>query len=140
VKFWDASAIIPLCLLEPRTARVRAIVEEDSAIVAWWATPIECSSALARLRRDAALTRQHEDEARGIVLRLAADWTEIQPGRQVRDAAARILLLHPLRAADALQLAAGLVWVDGRPAQRQFVCFDERLREAAQREGFDVRP
>jgi hypothetical protein len=119
---------------------VKKIAGEDEAIVAWWTTPIECYSAFARLRRDDMLTRAHEDQARQVVARLAADWTEVQPGHQVREAAARVLLLHPLRAADALQLAAGLIWANGRTARHQFVCLDQRLREAAQREGFEVLP
>ena len=42
--------------------------------------------------------------------------------------------------ADALQLGAALKWSRTRPAEHGFVCFDVRLREAAGREGFDVRP
>jgi hypothetical protein len=119
---------------------VKKIVQADGAIVVWWTTPVECYSAFARRRRDDILTRAHEDQARHAVARLAADWTEVQPSRQVRETAARVLLLHPLRATDALQLAAGLLWADGRAAGQHFVCFDERLREAAQREGFEVLP
>lgn len=63
------------CLREPRSAQVRKIAEEDGAIVAWWATPIECYSAFARLRRDAILTRAHENQAREILARLAAERT-----------------------------------------------------------------
>ena len=140
MKFWDASAVIPLCLREPRSARVKEIAEEDGAIVAWWATPIECYSAFARLRRDAVLTRAHENQARELVARLAAEWTEVQPSLRLRELAARTLLLHPLRAADALQLAAGLLWADGGATRQSFVCLDQRLREAAQREGFQVLP
>ena len=140
MKFWDASAVIPLCLREPRSARVKEIAEEDGAIVAWWATPIECYSAFARLRRDAVLTRAHENQAREIVARLATEWTEVQPSLRLRELAARTLLLHPLRAADALQLAAGLLWADGGATRQSFVCLDQRLREAAQREGFQVLP
>jgi len=112
----------------------------DGAIVVWWATPIECYSAFARRRRDDVLSRAHEEQARQIVARLSADWTEIQPSHHVRDAAARALILHPLSAADALQLAAGLLWADGRPAHHEFVCLDQRLREAAHAEGFRVLP
>jgi len=116
------------------------MVVEDVAIVVWWTTPVECCSAFARRRRDNILTRAQEDQARHTVLRLAAEWTEVQPSHQVREAAGRVLLLHPLRAADALQLGAALVWADGRGTGHDFVCLDPRLREAAQREGFQVLP
>ncbi len=100
----------------------------------------DASAIVPRRGRDDVLTRAHEEQARQVVGRLADDWIEIQPSHQVRDAAARALILHPLTAADALQLAAGLLWADGRPAHHDFVCLDQRLREAAQREGFRVLP
>ena len=140
MKFWDASAITPLCVTEPPSPLVKRIAEQDGAVVVWWTTPVECYSALARRRRDEILTRAQEDQARQAVLRLAAEWTEVQPSHQVREAAGRALLLHPLRAADALQLAAALVWADGRVTRHEFVCLDQRLREAAQREGFELLP
>ena len=40
---------------------------------------------------------------------------EVLPAEAVREQAARLLRLHPLRAADALQLAAALVWADSPP-------------------------
>lgn len=140
MRFWDASALIPLCLNEPRTPLLRKVTGKDPAIVAWWGTPVECCSAFARLRRDGILTRAEEDQARHVLTRLAAAWTEIQPGRDVREGAARVLLLHPLRAGDSLQLAAALLWARGRGTPGQFVCLDSRLRDAAQREGFLVIP
>ena len=140
MKFWDASAVIPLCVREPGSSLVRKIAEEDGAIAVWWTTPIECYSAFARRRRDDILTRAHEDQARQAVTRMAADWTEVQPSHQVRETTGRVLLLHPLRTADALQLAAALVWADGRVTRHEFICLDERLRAAAQQEGFRVLP
>lgn len=140
MKFWDASALIPLCLRESHSQIVRRLADDDEAIVVWWTTLVECYSAFARRRRDDAITRAQEEQMRRLVAHLAADWTEIQPGHQVRDAAARALILHSLSAADALQLAAGLLWADGRPARHEFVCLDERLRDAAHAEGFQVLP
>jgi len=64
----------------------------------------------------------------------------IAPGDQLRDRAHRLLAVHALRAADALQLAAALVWADERPAGLEFVSLDDRLGEAARREGFRVVP
>jgi len=105
-----------------------------------WATSTECYSAFARLRRDELLSRAHEDQAREVVRQFSAAWTEVQPSEPLREMAARVLPRHPLRAADALQLAAALVWADGRGMRREFVCVDERLREAAEREGFAILP
>lgn len=140
MKFWDASAVIPLCLDELRTASLRKVAEEDEALVAWWATPVECYSAFARLRREELLTTKEEEQARAVLTALAAEWTEIEPSRTVREQAGRALLLHPLRAADALQLAAALVWSRGQTTGHHFVCLDQRLREAARREGFTLLP
>lgn len=140
MRFWDTSAIIPLCLKEPETPRVRRLAQEDGAIVVWWAAPVECYSAFARLRREKVLTRAQEDQARAIVARLAAVWTEIEPSSEVRDRAGRVLLLHPLRAADSLHLAAALVWTGGSTEDHHFVCLDDRLREAARSEGFLLMP
>ncbi len=138
--FWDASAVIPLCLKEPHSALVKRIAEKDPSLVAWWSTPIECFSAIARMRREGILADEGERRARQIVSSMAAEWTEMQPGNRIREGAARALLLHPLRAADSLQLAAALVWANDRPTGHRFVCLDSRLREAANREGFTVLP
>ena len=140
MKFWDASALMPLCLQERESASLRKIASADEAIVAWWASPIECLSALARLRREDALTSEEEGQAQVILRALAAEWTEVEPSEAVREQAARVLRLHPLRAADSLQLAAALVWCQGEPSHREFVCLDYRLREAGRREGFVVLP
>ena len=140
MKFWDASAIVPLCLRESHSALVRRIADADDAIVVWWTTPVECFAAFARRRRDQILTRAQEEQMRRVVTHLAADWTEIQPSHRVCDAAARALTLHSLSAADALQLAAGLLWANGHPAHHDFVCLDQRLQDAARAEGFQLLP
>ncbi len=104
------------------------------------ATAVECYSALARLRRDEALNSADEAQARTVLHALMAVWTEIEPSVVVREQAGRVLLLHPLRAADAMQLAAAIVWANGQASGHEFVCLNHRLREAAQREGFTVLP
>jgi hypothetical protein len=140
VRFWDASAVIPLCVDDPSTATVRRLAREDEAIAVWWGTVVECWSALSRVRRQGDLTAADLTRARHLLDRLAAGWSEVAPATEIRDQAIRLLGLHPLRAADALQLAAALVWADRRPWGYQFVCLDARLREAARAEGFSVLP
>lgn len=140
MKFWDASAIIPLCIDEPQTKILQDIAKKDNAIVVWWGSLVECYSAFARLRRDGALKFEEEDQLRGILASLSDTWTEIEPSEDIRDVTGRLLLNHPLRAADSLQLAAAIVWADKKPRGHYFVCLDFRLREAARKEGFSVLP
>ena len=65
---------------------------------------------------------------------------EIQPSESVRGTAERLLGVHPLRAADAFQLASAIQWCQGLTAGNGLVVFDRRLREAGYAEGFTVLP
>ena len=140
MKFLDASALLPLCLKEPQTVKVQDLVQQDGDLVVWWGTLIESYSALARLRREQVLTSEEESQSRQMFLRLHSQWSEVRPSNLVRDQASRVLLLHSLRAAGALQLAAALVLAGSQIPNLEFVCLDQRLREAAAREGFQVIP
>ena len=140
MRFWDASALIPLCLQERQSTALKRLAQEDESLAVWWGSSVECLSSFARLRREAALSETEEEQARLILRALQGALTEIEPTPAVREQAGRVLRLHPLRAADALQLAAALVWCQGDPLQHGFVCLDQRLREAARREGFTVFP
>ena len=129
--------MVPLLLQQPQTKRVRHLLEEDDELVVWWGSAVECASAIARLHRDGHLSAAAERDARSLLNVLRKSWFEVQPGDAVREQAMRLLRVHALRAADALQLAAALEWA-GAPPEGGFVTFDDRLLEAAQREGFDA--
>ena len=101
MKFWDTSAVVPLCVNEPRSAGVRTILAEDPSIVVWWATRTECVSAFMRQIRDKNLHAGGERQARHVLQTLARAWTEIQPSEVVRGTAERLLAVHSLPAADA---------------------------------------
>jgi predicted nucleic acid-binding protein len=135
VKFWDSSALVTLVLQQPRTSEARVLLEEDGDVAAWWGSAVECASAIARLHRDGHLGESAERDARALLDMLRRSWFEVQPGDAVREQALRLLRVHTLRAADALQLAAALEWA-GAPPEGDFVTFDDRLRAAAVREGF----
>jgi len=140
VRFWDTSAIVPLCVTEPASAKVRRLLDADSSIVVWWATRVECLSALARRRRDGVLGAPAEAQARRVLVALAGAWSEVVPSERLRQRTERLLSLHAVRAADAFHLAAALLWSRGETTGEAFVSFDERLRDAASREGFLVLP
>ena len=140
MKFWDSSAIIPLCLEEPASEGVKNLAKTDEDLVVWWATRVECISAMARRRREGVLPIYSEQQARATLAALAREWSEIQPTELVRHRAERLLMTHSLRAADALQLAAALVWTEEATMGAEFVCLDQILREAAMKEGFTILP
>jgi predicted nucleic acid-binding protein len=138
VKFWDASAIVPLLIAEASTRRLQALAAGDPDMLVWSGSQVECVSALARLERDGALDPQVALLAFDRLKQLAAGWHEVDPSDIVREVAARFLRVHPLRAADALQLAAAFIAAEQRPASLEMITLDERLASAAQKEGFAV--
>lgn len=138
--FWDSSAVIPVLVAEARSAEMVALLASDRAPALWWAGPVECQSALHRRRREKVLSPAALADALARLDRLAEDVDVVAPTARLRERAGRALAVHPLRAADALQLAAALVWADDSPAGETFVCLDDGLREAAGREGFQVLP
>jgi predicted nucleic acid-binding protein len=97
-------------------------------------------SALSRRERDGLLTPEGAEDALTRLDALRERWDEIEPAETVRRMARRLLRVHPLRGGGALQLAAGLVASEADPANLRFVSLDERLADAAQREGFQVVP
>ena len=136
MRFWDASAIVPLLMTEAATKALQGRAGTDPAMLVWWATEVECASAIARLERDGALDAAAVNEAFDRLRRLGEGWHEVEPSDAVREAAVRFLRVHPIRAADALQLAAAFVAAERRPSSLEIVTLDERLAAAARKEGF----
>ena len=128
--FWDSSAVVPVLVAEGRSAAMAALLRSDKTPAIWWGSPVECQSALHRRRRGAVLSAGGLAEALARLVRLAEDVDVVAPTARLRERAGRALAAHPLRAADALQLAADRAETDS----------SERLRDAAHREGFEVLP
>jgi predicted nucleic acid-binding protein len=140
MKFWDSSAIIPLCLKERTSEMLKRLTKSDEDLIVWWATRVECLSALARRRREGMLNTDGELKAKAILSALSAEWSEVQPSELLRQRAERLLSIHSLRSADAFQLAAALIWAQESPQGLEIVCLDQNLREAAHKEGFTILP
>lgn len=138
MRFWDASAVVPLLVAEAPTRGLLAMLEQDPLMLVWWGTPVECTSAVARREREGALSARDAARALERLRSLGDAWQEVLPTDPIRSTAQRLLRVHPLRAADALQLAAATLAAEHEPASLELVCLDDRLAEAAQREGFPV--
>ena len=123
-----------------RSLRLREHGLGDPLILAWWSSPAECASAVARLERSGALTLNAAGAALTRLDALAASWQEVLPVEPIRDLAQRLLRVHDLRAADSLQLAAALTASEQNPGSLELVCLDTRLAAAARREGLRLAP
>lgn len=138
MRYWDASALVPLCVEERDSRAVRQLAGER--IVTWSVSAVEIASAVERRAREGTLGNAERTMARTALAQLAAGWVEIAALGPVRERAMRLVSTHSLRAADAMQLGAALVAVADRTTGHEFVCADTRLRDAAAREGFTVLP
>jgi predicted nucleic acid-binding protein len=139
MKYWDSSAIVSVLIKESSTATLRALRDEDPDQTVWCLTPVEIASALARRARE-GLPADQEKVVRAGWSVLSDRWEEVGAMELVRSRALRLLNTHPIRAGDALQLAAALIACEERPELLPFVCLDDHLRDAARREGFSVLP
>jgi len=135
--FWDASALVPLCVPQAATATAARLSDTYNAVV-WWATRVELAGALARLERMGEIDRAGLTQANRLASGLADDWHVVDPSDVLLERAVQIVSRYDLRAADSLQLAAALDWCEDVPGGRVFLTADKRLRDAALLSGFDV--
>lgn len=136
--FWDTSALVPLCVSEQATSRLKSVLRDYERMVVWWGTPVEMRSAFARLGRSRALSRAGMRNAVACLEELRKSWHEVLPTEHVRSLAESLPERLGLRAADGLQLAAALVWCKERPRARPFVSFDRKLSRTADKAGFST--
>lgn len=138
MRLWDASAIVPLLVPQRASGAAEAVFETDPYVIVWWATPVECSSALARLEREGGIGPGSADRRIRPPAQAGRRMGRGAAGGRVRDNAQRLLRSFALRAGDALQLAAAMEFSEDSPAELEFVCFDQRLADAASRLGMRV--
>ena len=140
MRFWDSSAITPLILFEEETAYCTSAFRTDHQIMVWTMSKVEVLSALCRRHRENNLDLVEFEDAKKRMDDLFNITYEVTSIAQVKQRAMRLLHVHPLRAADALQLAAALVATQEDPPKMALISFDHRLNEAAKKEGFIVNP
>ena len=140
MKYWDASALVPLLVAEPGSSAVRNQLAEDRHIVTWAWTRTEIVSAIERRAREGPLSRPQRRELLDRLAAFADSWDEVTEILAVRSRANALLARHPLRAADAGQLGAALLVQEQLAAPLSFVCLDSRLAYAAELESLRIVP
>jgi predicted nucleic acid-binding protein len=140
MKFWDSSALVPALVREKESPAIRRLLRADPEVLVWALSPAEIVGALWRRQRSGDLRSDRRAAAEARLASMEIAWSAVVDVGPVVYRARRLLALHPLRAADSLQLAAALVACDERPTLLPFVTLDSRLAEAARGEGFSVLP
>ena len=138
MRYWDASALVPLIVSQPDSGLARKWLAEDESIVTWVWTGTEIAGAIERLTREGAISRQQRRAALDAFAGLSNRWDEVTDVLAVRSRAVSVLARHPLRAADAGQLGAAMLIQEQLPAPLSFMCLDRRLALAAEREGLRI--
>lgn len=138
MKFWDTSALLPLVIHEATSAAMISFFDQNEPVCIWTLTPIEAASALQRLYREKRLAAKELETAMAHFDQIFKGCLVIKNVERVKSRALRLLRLHSLKSADALQLAAALVSSQEEPQNHHFVTLDKRLKEAAHLEGFLV--
>ena len=138
MRYWDASALVPLIVSQPDSKLVREWLAEDDHIVTWVWTGTEIVSAIERLTRESRISRQQRRAALEEFAGLSNQWDEVTDAVAVRSRALGALARHPIRAADAGQLGAAMLIQEQVTFPLSFMCLDRRLALAAEREGLRV--
>jgi predicted nucleic acid-binding protein len=107
-------------------------------VAVWWSAPVEIRGAFARLLRMRQLTLTGQVEALVTLDDMRRVWHEVYPSEQLREQAERYVDRFPLKAADAQQLAAAMIWCLNRPRGRVFISGDTQLLDAARQLGFQA--
>ena len=138
MRFWDSSAVVPLLVRQKSSPLAEVWVGEDAGMTVWTLTSVEVLSAFRRLVHEQGLEEERALIAERRLDELVRTCHVVVDVPAVKRLASRLLRFHPLRAFDALQLGAALLWAEGHPEGRTLHTLDTRLGSAAEREGFVV--
>ncbi len=138
IAFWDSSAIIPLFCNQVASPELRRIGRKFSELAIWWGSHVEIYSGINRLLREGAISEVQSKASLAKWSRIYSMSRIVQPNDKVLQLATKLTCDHEIRALDAFQLAAALVWCQEKPRNRLFVCADKKLSLSAKYAGFDV--
>ena len=134
MRYFDASALVKRYVREQGTVKVQRLLSSDVPATSRLSA-VEIASALMRRAREGAFSEANRDRA---FVALDADMSgmlvvELTP--EIATRAQTLLRRHALRAGDAVQLASCLCLQEQLREEALFVAFDDRLTDAARREG-----
>ena len=131
--YFDASALAKRYVRERGSLKVRRLLTSDAAASSRL-SHVEITFALMRRSRDGTLSNVKLEAALAALDEDLTAMLVVELTKDVLSRAQRLLLRHPLRAGDAVQLASCLHLRDGLEESITLVAFDDRLLAAARKE------
>jgi len=136
-RYFDASALVKRYVREAGSGMVRRLLA--SGIVATSRlSEVEVASGIVRRARAGAFTAAGRDRALAALQRDMPAFALVELIPEITTDARALLLRHPLRASDAIQLASCLYLQRELNQPVPFVAFDQRLLDAARAEGVAI--
>lgn len=139
MNLFDASALAKRYVREVGSSTVKRLLAQGGAAVSRL-SEAEISSALARRRREGALTAAAYTRALRALRHDMEQLHVVELSPVVVAAVHPLLVRHALRAGDALQLACALALREALGSDVTLVVYDRRRHAAGRAEGFEVRP
>ncbi len=140
ILYLDTSALVKKYFTESGSADVISLWRNASAIITSSVVYAETVAAFHRKKRETGLDGNVFNP---IVSSFRADYqtlTLVEVSRQVNNIVDRTVSLYPLRGFDAIHLASAIIIQTNLSERLLFVCFDQRLLDAARAEGLDTFP
>jgi len=136
--YWDASALVKKYLSETGSETVRQWLAKDTVLVTSQLTYVEIHATFARKKRERDIS---PSDYQRVCRTFETDWqaiTVVQLDDRLLPKIRYLLSRHPLRSADSVHLASAL-YISEQAQLRPlpFACADDRLLQAARREGLD---
>lgn len=137
--YWDSSALVAAFIDEQETEKIRSFSVKAGSLRSYTAiiTPLEVESAIQRKFLEQSITMKQADQARLYMTELRRETYLVIGDQTVLDTALHLQKIYGLRVADAFQLASARVGTED-PSKVNFLCLDNKLNQAAKREGFHV--
>ncbi|HVI21864.1 MAG TPA: type II toxin-antitoxin system VapC family toxin [Myxococcales bacterium] len=136
-RYFDASALVKRYVREPGSNAVRRLLASGVAATSRL-SEIEIASGIARRTREGSLTIRQRDRMLTALQRDLPALAVVEIVPEVTALARALLLRHPLRAGDAIQLASCLYFQQQLAQPVPFVAFDLPLLDAAHAEALNV--
>lgn len=133
IRYFDSSALVKRYVREQGSGQVRRLLRTGVAVTSRL-SPVEIVSALARRRREGDLPASHLKRIVAEIRRDARQLVLVDLTEAVAERARELLLVHALRASDAVHLASCLLLKEEAGAEVALIAYDDLLIAAAKAE------